>query len=325
MRRAMTWGWVLIAVVALLAGCALLAERREAAARDAHPPVGRLIDLNGTRVHAWVEGSGPDVVLIHGASGNLRDFTFSLAGRLADEFRVIAFDRPGLGWTERLPGHGGPGSSRGESPAEQAALLQAAADRIGVENPVVVGHSYGAAVALAWGLARPGRTRALVSLAGAAMPWPGGLGALYAINGSALGGATVVPLITAFAPEAAVDDAVASVFAPQHPPRGYAEHMGVGLSLRREALRANAQQVESLRPHIVEMSARYAGTLTMPVEIVHGTADTIVPMDIHSEPLSQLLPDARLTRLAGVGHMPHHVDEDAVIAAIRRAAGTERD
>lgn len=299
----------------------MLAERREAAARAQYPPVGRVIEVEGTRVHVRVEGHGPDVVLIHGASGNLRDFTFSLAGRLARDFRVIAFDRPGLGWTERLPGHGGAGSSRGESPAEQAALLHAAAERIGVQNPVVVGHSYGGAVALAWGLERPGATRALVLLAGAAMPWPGGLGALYAINGSAVGGATVVPLITALAPRGAIDDAVASVFAPQHPPPGYAVHMGVGLSLQRGALRANAQQVQSLRPHIVRMSRRYADTLTMPVEIVHGTEDTIVPMDIHSEPLAEFLPDANLTRLAGVGHMPHHADEDSVVAAIRRAAG----
>lgn len=306
--------------VVLLAGLALWrAARHEARAEAAFPPQGRLLQVNGCRVHAWVSGAGPEVVLIHGASGNLRDFTFSLADRLAKEFRVIAFDRPGLGWTERLSDHGVAGHMRGESPAEQAALLQAAADRIGVETPVVVGHSYGGAVALAWGLARPRQTRALVLLAGVAMPWPGGLGALYTINGSTFGG-VVTPLITAFAPDSAVNGSVREVFAPQPPPDGYAAHIGLGLSLRRTALRANARQVRSLRPHIVEMSQRYADTLTIPVEIVHGTEDTIVPMQIHAEPLAQLLPEARLTRLEGVGHMPHHADEDAVVAAIRRAA-----
>ena len=311
--------------VVLLAGLALWrAARHEARAEAAFPPQGRILQVDGQQVHAVVTGpedaTAPDVVLIHGASGNLRDFTFSLADRLAGEFRVIAFDRPGLGWTERLPDQSGAGRARGESPAEQAALLQAAADRIGVENPVVVGHSYGGAVALAWGLARPRQTRALVLLAGVAMPWPGGLGALYTINGSTFGGATVTPFITAFAPDSAVQTAVREVFAPQPPPDGYVEHMGIGLSLRRASLRANSAQVRTLRPHIVEMSQRYADTLTMPVEIVHGTEDTIVPMQIHAEPLAQLLPKARLTRLEGVGHMPHHADEDAVVAAIRRAA-----
>ena len=54
------------------------------------------------------------------------------------------------------------------------------------------------------------------------------------------------------------------------------------------------------------------------VEIVHGDADTIVPLDIHSEPLARLLPDATLTVLPGIGHMPHHAAPDAVVAAIDR-------
>ena len=100
-------------------------------------------------------GSGPDLVLIHGAGGNLREFTFDLAGQLTDRYRVIAFDRPGHGWTDRLPGYGGLGSTKGESPMEQAALLQKAAAKLGVQRPIVVGHSYGGAVALAWGLSQP--------------------------------------------------------------------------------------------------------------------------------------------------------------------------
>ena len=46
-------------------------------------------------------GEGPDVVLIHGAFGSLRDFTFDLSDRLSERYRVIAFDRPGLGYTDR--------------------------------------------------------------------------------------------------------------------------------------------------------------------------------------------------------------------------------
>ncbi len=77
--------------------------------------------------------------------------------------------------------------------------------------------------------------------------------------------------------------------------------------------------MNSLRPHIVEMSQRY-GELTMPLEIVHGDADTIVPLRIHSEPLSRQVPGANLTVLEGIGHMPQHAAPQAVEDAIDRAA-----
>ena len=313
--------WISLATLALfVGGCSILAEKREAAARAEYPPIGQLVDVGGTRVHAWVRGTGPDIVLLHGASGNLRDFTFDLAERLSARYRVIAFDRPGHGWTERLPGYGGPGSTKGESPQEQAALLQQAAAELGVTSPVVVGHSYGGAVALAWGLSKPRDTSALVILAGVSNPWPGELGTLYNLTGSSVGGATVVPLITALAPQSRIETAIEGIFAPQSAPKGYIEYVGADLSLRRKALRANGQQVTSLRPHIVEMAKRYPATLTMPIEIVHGTADKTVPIEIHSEKLVKQAPRARLTRLEGVGHMPHHTKPEATVAAIDRAA-----
>jgi pimeloyl-ACP methyl ester carboxylesterase len=103
-------------------------------------------------------------------------------------------------------------------------------------------------------------------------------------------------------------------------PEGYAEYIGTGLTLRRATLATNARQVNSLRSHLVLMADAYPG-LDRPVEIVHGTADTIVPHDIHAVPLSRVLPDAQLTLLPGVGHMAHHADPEAVVAAVDRAAG----
>lgn len=313
---------VLLVCLAVLAGCSVLVDARadlkEAEAESRFPPEGRLFEVDGRTVHAVVQGSGPDLVLIHGASGNVRDFTFSLIDRLSPHYRVIAMDRPGLGWTDRAgPEFGGPWNTRAESPAEQARFLAAAARELGAERPLVMGHSYGGAVAMAWGLEEP--AAGLIVVAGATMPWPGGLGPLYAVTGSALGGAQVVPLLTAFAPKGRVAATLEAIFAPQAIPEGYARKIGVGLSLRREALRANARQVNSLKPHVTEMSARYA-TLEMPIEVVHGTADEVVPARIHAIPLSETAPTANLTLLDGIGHMPHHVAEDDVVAAIDRAA-----
>ena len=83
-------------------------------------------------------------------------------------------------------------------------------------------------------------------------------------------------------------------------------------------MRANARQVAGLRPHVVRMARAY-GRLPMPVEAVHGDADTIVPFDIHAAPLEGQISGARVTPLPGIGHMPHHVALDAVVAAIDRA------
>ena len=307
----------LIAATLVLGGCAAVVDRRatarEALAEAAYPPTGTFVTVDGLRVHAHIEGSGPDVVLIHGASGNTRDFTFGLMDRLKSDFRVIAFDRPGLGWSDSA-------GDRGVDPLVQADILRAAAGQLGVRDPVVLGHSYGGAVALAWALREPDGPRALVLLGGAAMPWPGGLGPWYGVTASRVGGATVVPLVSAFAPPAQAEGVVASIFAPDPVPPGYTAHVGAGLTLRRDTLRANARQVNGLKPHIARMAENY-GALTLPVEIVHGTADTIVPARIHAIPLSERLPQARLTLIDGAGHMPHHTHPEVVVEAIRRAAG----
>jgi pimeloyl-ACP methyl ester carboxylesterase len=322
--RRLAVGSLILAALAAAGGVATLrtAGARAAAAEAAHPPAGRFVEVNGRRVHVHVSGTGPDVVLIHGAFGSLRDFTYHLSARLAERYRVIAFDRPGLGYTERTdPAYGRAFATTAESPAEQAALLAAAARELGAENPIVVGHSFGGIVAMAWALDHD--PAAVVMLAGVAMPWPGDLGWLYQVNGTAVGGGVVAPVLSAWTPEARLREAVAATFAPQPMPDGYADHIGPYMPLRLPAFRANARQVNTLRPHVVEMAKRYPA-LRLPIEIVHGEADRTVPIAVHSEPLSRIVPTADLTILPGIGHMPHHADPGAAIAAIDRAAARAR-
>jgi len=307
----------LAAALALAGGVAthFRAGAREAAAEAGWPPAGQVLDVGGVHVHAHVSGAGPDLVLVHGAGGSLRDFTFDLVARLADRYRVIAIDRPGHGWTDAADADGVPF----DSPQAQAALLQAAARQLGAENPLVLGHSFGASVAMAWAVTQPGTLAGVVLLAGATMPWPGGLDASYRINANPMGAALVVPLITAWAPLPFAEQVLARIFAPQPVPDGYADHFGLRMSMRRGGLRANARQVNGLRPHIVALSERYP-LLSLPVELVHGTADTIVPLAIHSGPLAALVPGANLVALDGVGHMPHHAAPQATVDAVDRAA-----
>ena len=305
-------GLLLGCAAALVLTTACTASYREDLAEQRFPPEGEFLTVNGTQVHYVTKGTGPDIVLIHGASGNLRDFTFSLVDKLANRYRVTAFDRPGLGYTERV-------NPEGTTLIEQAILLADASDQLGLQKPMVLGQSYGGAVALAWAVERPDSLSALILLAAASNPWSSDLDLFYKITSSELGAATVVPMLTAFVPTPVVDAAIESVFAPQEEPDGYADHIGAPLTLRRQTLRANAKQRANLLDEIKRLHTRY-GVIDVPTEIVHGDADTTVGLSIHSIPLSKQIKGANLTVLEGIGHMPHHAAEPEVIDAIDRAA-----
>ena len=311
-----------IALAAAIAGTGLAARVRANAAEERHPPLGDFVEVGGAAVHYLQRGEGPDVVLVHGAGGNLRDFAFGFLDQVAAlGFRVTAFDRPGLGYSDRLPGYG-PLSLDAEGPVEQGQHLRAAADALGLDRPLLVGHSFGGIVSLGWAIAdlgasSPASARAYVSLAGIALPWPGDLGLYYRLNGGPLGTLTT-PVLSAFVPGGVVRDRIDGTFAPQPAPEGYAEFIGARLTLRPATFRANVRQVNTLRPRVVAMERRYP-ELTIPIELVHGTADRTVPIDVHSRPLSRRLEGAALTALPGVGHMPHHVRAEACLEAIRRA------
>lgn len=303
---------LLIGLVLILAAFWVLtlwmAARQEAQAEAAFPPSGQFVTVNGHKVHYREMGQGQPVVLIHGLSGNLRDMSFSLMPRLAEQYRVIAFDRPGLGYTPPMGG---------ATITQQAELLADAARALGAEKPIVLGQSYGGAVALAWGVHRPDDLSALVLVASPAYPWEGDLPLLYRVNSGPFA-PIAIPLLAAWVPESYVDRALASVFEPQEELPGYAEHIGAPLTLRRDTLRANALHRAGLLDQITELAPLY-DQITAPIELVHGSADTTVGLSIHSEPLARALPLAHLTVLDGIGHMPHQVRPGAVVEAVHRA------
>ncbi|MEX2517782.1 MAG: alpha/beta hydrolase [Paracoccaceae bacterium] len=296
-----------LSALAALSGCAggAVAKGPEAA----YPPIGDFIAVEGVRLHYVVEGEGPPIVLIHGANGNLRDFTFSLVARLKDRFRVVAIDRPGHGYSERPALNGG-------DPAVQARLMAEGAAMLGADRTMIVGHSYGGAVAAAWALARPEQVAGVGMLAGATYSWDGDGGLLYR-----LGSGPLSPVVGAIARGYVTGDRakdfVKGVFEPNPVPAGYVEYIGVPLALRPDTFLWNAEDIDSLNKHLAAQAPRY-GELAMPMEIVHGDADTTVGLEIHSRRLASAAQDASLTVLPGVGHMPHHAREDEVVAALDR-------
>lgn len=314
-RRSVLKGAALVTLAAA-AGIAGTAQVKAVRASRAYPPTGKFVEVEGLRIHYEQAGTGPDLVLIHGAGGNLRDFTFSFMALLTDRYRVTVFDRPGLGHSEV--------TRATPSPRDQARILRAAAGVLGVSRPIVLGQSFGGAVAYAWAIndlddPHPASAAALVSLAGVTLPWPGELGPYYTVNGAAWGHVTI-PVLSAVVPESLVKTRVADTFRPQPMPEGYDDYIGGALTMRPGTFRANVRQVNTLRPHVVEMEKRYP-ELTLPVEILHGTADDIVPIDVHARPFTQRFEAiANLEELPGVGHMPHHVAQEACLEAIERAA-----
>src|SRR4051794_15591107 len=146
---------IIIAVLILLAignfAFSIIAERR-------NPPVGRFIVCDGVRLHFLELGNptGPCVVLLHGNGAMIQDFLIcGLADLLARGKRVLCFDRPGFGHSQRP-------RSRVWTPYAQAALFAKALESIGVRDPVVVGHSWGTLVAVALGLRADYSVRGLV-------------------------------------------------------------------------------------------------------------------------------------------------------------------
>lgn len=307
---------ILMIFAVLLIGFAAVtlwrAARNEAAAEAHAPPLGEIIEVDGHRIHALVQGTGPDLVLIHGASGNIRDFTFSLVDQLTDRYRVIVFDRPGLGYSD-------PVNPKGASIFEQAEILQKATAQLGADKPIVLGQSYGGAVALAWAVNHPDHLSALVTLAAPAKPWDTPLPRLYVLNSHPVWGRLLPPIIAGWISSDRVARAVEEVFAPQSAPDGYADYFGTGLTLRRSALRANAFQRAQLLEQIEILSPRLSD-IAVPLEILHGDVDTTVSHEIHARPMAAEIAGAELTILHGIGHMPQHVAQDDVIAAIHRAA-----
>lgn len=278
------------------------------------PALGRFVDVRGARIHAWDQGKGRPVVLIHGASGNLRDWTFDIAPELAKDYRVIAFDRPGLGYSERPKGDGG-------DPAGQARTLAEATRRLGIERPILIGHSLGAAVAMAWALNEPDSIAGVVSVSGAVMPWSTTPMLAEQIGLDQLLVGFYFDYLQASAARGGIERFVSRIFRPQQVPEGYADYVGGPLSLSERAVTANKQDIRALNTALRRQAPDY-GRLQMPVEIVSGTADFIINPNRQPIPFNERLPNSRLTLLEGVGHMAHHVAPEAVASALGRIAAT---
>lgn len=304
------------------AGCTLFAGACSAPsaaptedAENAYPPIGKIVNVSGGQVHLTDQGrgDGPPIILLHGASGNVRDWTHSITNTLSKKHRVIAMDRPGFGYSTR------PETDKAWRPANQAAQLREAAAAIGAQKPVVVGHSWGAGVALAWALDAQEDVTGVISVSGVTMPWGGFAPALDALGFGSIIANAYSRRLTRTAENGGVERFIQRAFRPQTPPSGYLEYVGAPLALRQKTLTANGEDLANTNPAISEVAARY-GELKIPVEVMHGSADWLLDIDQHGREFVANVPTANLTPLPGVGHMAHHARTQILSSLIDRLA-----
>ncbi|QCN94519.1 alpha/beta fold hydrolase [Azospirillum argentinense] len=297
----------------LLAGLWLDTRRRTNRAEQEHPPTGHFMSVGGTRLHYLDHGpkdsASPTVVFLHGNGTTAGDWTLSLLDEAARHRRCICFDRPGHGYSEATP-------RRDAGPAAQAALLRAATRKLGLERPIVVGHSLAGAVALAWALDFPEEVGGLVILSAFTHPTPRPdflpfMGPAIPAVGPLLSHTVLPPLDRLILPPL-----MRRIFEPNPVPPSYNE-LSPDLLLRPTQLEAAADQLAALIPGVAAMAPRYS-EIRCPMAVVAGREDRIVDPHAHAVPLHNAVAGSTLHLLAETGHMPQHARPDAVMAAIER-------
>ncbi len=287
-----------------------------------HPPAGVFASVNGARVHHVHVPAGPDadlppLVFIHGASGNLLDQMVPLRPLLEGRGELLFVDRPGHGWSER-------GAVNG-NPSAQARTLVALMDHYGIKDAVIVGHSFGGAVAATLAVEHPQRIRGLVFLSPATHPWPGANTSwYYELAAKPLVGRLFVETLAWLGGSARIESASRGVFSPNRKPDGYVDDAAIRLVLRPGSFFWNALDVAGLYAHVERLSKRYA-EIAVPTVIISGNRDTVVYEEIHSWGLARDIPGAQLVWVDNLGHKPDWVAPDLVVAAIEKVAGLPVD
>ncbi len=307
--RSKTHHWTpigLAALTAALVALKLITDHRVRRAEARYPPVGAFVTVDGISLHYIERGSGTPVILIHGDGGSIYDWNMSVFDRLAQTYHVVAFDRPGLGYSER--------PEDGASPFVQAHLIHRAAQALGLEKPILVGHSRGGNVALAYALSYPDDIAGVVTLAAA--PY----GVQIALHNRLLALPVLGPLLahTVYVPfgRAGVRAGLDAAFAPEATtPPDYLDAYAA-YELRPRQLLAHAGDQVHGRAGTERMTARY-GELRAPLVIVHGTADGNVPIE-QARRLDRSAPNSVLIEIPGAGHEVMFLHPDVVEESIKR-------
>jgi pimeloyl-ACP methyl ester carboxylesterase len=231
-------------------------------------------------------GSGPPLILLHGYPDNLQVWS-ELAPRLATRFAVIAFDWPGMGYSEAWSG--------GATPFDFARRLRTLMDDWGIARAVIAGHDMGGQPALAFAAEHPRRISGLVVMNSLVIwdektSWEIALLRKFGWN----------RVLLERLPHAVFFRAVQTFL-----PRGYK----ISVELRCD-LWASFQLPE-VRRFVVRMCAGYQGTLprlkqlystiATPALFLWAARDKHFPV-AHARKLAAMVPGAEVEEISGAGH-----------------------
>ena len=260
------------------------------------PPLGRFIEVDGARIHYLDEGSGPPLLLIHGLAGQMRHFTYSLLDRLKSDYRVVILDRPGSGYSTRPP-------RASAAISAQARTIARFAKALGLERPLVVGHSLGGAIALSLALNHEEQVAGLALLAPLTHPQENvppvfqGLVVRSRLLRWLMAWTVATPLSIRNGKMV-----LKTVFDPQAVPADFATRGGGLLTLRPSSYISASCDIVAAEEDLDDMPARYE-SLTVPVGILFGAGDRLLDPAAHGEALAKKLPDADFELIEGGGHM----------------------
>lgn len=271
----------------------------------------RFVDTARIRWHVQVMGAGPVVLLLHGTGAATHSWR-DLAPLLAEDFTVVAPDLPGHGFTTGRPVGGLAMPAMARAVGE---LLGA----LGLAPDLVVGHSAGAAIGARLVLDGGANPARLVGLNPALMPFPGLAAALFPTLARML-------FVNPFAPHLVAGLARGPGDAARYLERATGSTIdarGVGLYRRLFSTSDHvAGAITMMADWDLESLARDLPRVRVPTLLVHGSADSAIPLASVRQ-AAALLPDSRLEVLAGLGHLAHEERAADVAALIRGFADAE--
>jgi pimeloyl-ACP methyl ester carboxylesterase len=299
---------ILLGVLLALAGFVVLLNWTWGRIPGEPPRTGRMLRLGDASVRVIEHaGKDPAVVLIHGLPGTAQDFdavTARLPGR-----HTIAYDRPGFGY-----------SSAGYRPfAEQLTTIDELLAALGVRRPILVGHSYGGTLALAYAETRPDAVRGLVLVDAAA----GGLHSdVLTRSESHMIQALSLPIVQPLA-NATFSQLMRTVAAKQGDAAAFDpgkvdathEHRLLALNMQQDDVDAFAHEQLHVDDAIGEVDRRLAD-IAAPAVVIQGAGDRLVEPQ-YGRAIAATLPHAQLTMVSG-GHMAPYVHPGVVAAAVNR-------
>lgn len=307
--------WLLAATfVVALAGYLLSLNARAYTRRveARFPPTGRFIETSDTRLHVREAGNegAPRILLIHGANSNLLELWDALAEEFSPLHHVIAYDRPGMGYSARA-------RANAHTLAHQAQCAARVLEQTGEGPAIIVAHSLGAAVALRLALNFPHLVRGLVLVAPAGNPYPGKPAWWARLSATPILGDIFCGLLIPALGPAMSKAGIANNFWPAPVPVDYLERAAVPLAFRPRAFRASALDVCASNAEFAAQAPRYGDLLT-PAVVITAEKDRVVSPKRHARALAAALPAGELVIAPDTGHMPHRLRTDLVSAAIRR-------